>query len=77
VTPTIVATLAYLTGWQCFRHVFFHKLTSEIPLTFGAYPVFAPTFVWLDRILGTADEHNLGAKAARTAGTNLVNPTKT
>ncbi len=26
--------------WECLRHVFFHKLTSEIPLTFAAYPVF-------------------------------------
>ena len=31
------------TWWACLRHVFFHKLTSEIPLTFAAYPAF----VWL------------------------------
>lgn len=31
-------------AWRrCFKHVFFHKLTSEIPLTFAAYPVF----VWV------------------------------
>ncbi len=28
---------------QCLRHVFLNKLTSEIPLTFAAYPAF----VWL------------------------------
>lgn len=28
---------------ECFRHVFFHKLTSEIPLTFLGYPLF----VWV------------------------------
>ncbi len=26
---------------HCIRHIFFHKLTSEIPLTIGAFPVFA------------------------------------
>ncbi len=31
------------TWRECFRHVFFHKLTSEIPLTFAGYPIF----VWL------------------------------
>lgn len=31
------------TWRECLRHVFFHKLTSEIPLTFAGYPVF----VWL------------------------------
>jgi plant 4alpha-monomethylsterol monooxygenase len=30
--------------WRaCLRHVFLHKLTSEIPLTFAGYPVF----VWI------------------------------
>ena len=25
---------------ECMRHVFFHKLTSEIPLTFAGFPIF-------------------------------------
>jgi 4-alpha-methyl-delta7-sterol-4alpha-methyl oxidase len=29
--------------WHCIRHILFHKLTSEIPLTFASYPLF----VWL------------------------------
>lgn len=28
-------------AWRdCLKHVFFHKLTSEIPLTFAGYPIF-------------------------------------
>lgn len=39
---------------------------------------FAPTFVWLDRILGTADEKDLGAKPAKTTppATNLPDPSR-
>lgn len=37
------------TWWHCFKHVFLHKLTSEIPLTFAGYPIFV--FIGVSREL--------------------------
>jgi sterol desaturase/sphingolipid hydroxylase (fatty acid hydroxylase superfamily) len=55
------------TWRHCIRHVFFHKLTSEIPLTFAGYPIFVAVGVSKDLPLP-----GLGAAALTLLGCFLI-----